>query len=115
MFSQWGDVIEPARSLFKLFIKPVAHLDSFIFVLLLQHMVSLNFKWKQVQVLLHDSQKCSWRQSQLLSADSVRFLWTTQTCSCFSEVMIDYWPLLTCGHDSGLSPFQNAAQSYIFP
>ena len=27
MFLHWGDVIEPAGSLLKLFIKPVAHLD----------------------------------------------------------------------------------------
>ena len=33
------DVIEPAGSLLKLFIQPVAHLDSLLFVLLLQHMV----------------------------------------------------------------------------
>ena len=33
------NVIEPAKSLLKLFVQPVAHLDSFLFVLLLQHMV----------------------------------------------------------------------------
>ena len=37
-------VIKPARSLLKLFIRPVAHLDSLLFVLLLRHMVRWNSK-----------------------------------------------------------------------
>ena len=57
------NVIEPAGSLLKLFIQPVAHLNSLLFILLLQHMVRGNSKWKRFQVFPHNSQKCSWRHS----------------------------------------------------
>ena len=53
------NVIESAGSLVELFIQPVAHLDYLLFVLLLQHMMTLNSKREQLQVLPHDCQKCS--------------------------------------------------------
>jgi len=58
-FNTKPNVTEPARSSLKLFVQQIAHRDSLLFILLLQHIVSWNSKRKE-WIFPHYSQKCSW-------------------------------------------------------